>query len=282
VALRKRINYHEVMPNCRFVSCIALLAACGRGGFDQTAEYQNSVLHDQPLAFYRLNEPSGKVAIDESGGGHDASYQITTTGVINHGKIGALLDGDSAVFLSGTGNSDLAVSSGAGVRLPRSINPWANDFSVEVFVKPSIPPDKWHGALFVWEEYKTSGFRTGWTPELVPELWTDEAGGVPIIDIVRSKRAMRADDFNHLVFVHRGATFLIYQDGVEVASKVIYYVPPNNVRVSDPGLGAGHGMPSDGVFDELSIYDYALSPEQIAVHAAARFWHDEGFEPVTY
>ena len=57
-------------------------------------------------------------------------------------------------------------------------------------------------------------------------------------------------------------------DGVLGASQDIPdFIMPD--ELASHGLGSFHGMPSTATFDELAIYDRALSPLQLDVHRAA-------------
>jgi hypothetical protein len=61
--------------------------------------YEDTVLSDSPLAYWRVDESSGTVAHDITGNGNDATY----TGGVTLGSSGALLnDSDTAVTLDGT------------------------------------------------------------------------------------------------------------------------------------------------------------------------------------
>jgi len=249
-------------------------AGCGRFGFapgpdpadtgTSPAAYAEVVLADRPLAYYRFGEPGGATAFDSSGHGHDAEYRAPRGGTIVWGRPGAVIgDTDTAVEFYGEGNA--GNTSGACAFFPIDVNPWAGDFSVEAWLQPSgTSLAGWSHALFLWEDYLVSGFRLGWDPALTLRFWTDEGGGSTDVHTVAS---IRVNAFNHVVLVRTGSEARLYLDGVEQLVTPIDYVAP----VGDPDRGAGslHGMPSDGIFDELAIYAEALSPARIAAHYQA-------------
>ena len=247
-----------------------LLGACGRVGFDvevardaapAVASYAATVLADHPLAYFHFDEPAGStVAIDASGNGQDGTYELFG-GTIDFAVAGAFQD--PAVSLVGGGNAGGGTA--AYVQMPQTLNPWAGDFSIEAWLLPGTPPPvNADNGLVVWEDYLISGFRTGWTSDDFPELWTSEAGATAD---VRSATPLVATAWNYLVFTKQGLSVTIYLDGVDVITQTIdYNVPPID---ADNGVGSVHGMPSSGSFDEVAIYGVALSQAQVAAHYAA-------------
>jgi hypothetical protein len=250
---------------------VILLGACGRLGFGASGttdaapgpSYQEAVLADQPLAYYRFEETAGAVAVDSSGHGNDCTYRVNG-GTIDYAVAGALPDpSNHAIGFAGLGNPGGGTE--AYARFPSTVYPWSGDFTIELWIAPGMsPPMNWDNSLVVSEVYPTSGFRTGWTVDLLPELWTTESGGTA--DLLAAT-PMLAGAWNHLAFTKHGASVTIYLDGASIATGDIDYVVPP--PVADGGIGSLEGMPSSGRFDEVAIYGVALSPAQIAAHVAA-------------
>ena len=249
---------------------VILLGACGRVGFDTqpapdsaAASYASAVLADHPLAYFRFDETAGTIAADASGHGNDGTYSLTG-GTIDYAVAGALHDpSDRAVALAGLGNA--GANTQAYVLMPPTVYPWAGDFTIEAWVLPVAPPPVgFDNALLIWENYSVSGFRTGWTPTMLPELWTTEGGGTSDI---RSTTPIPIGVWSHLAFTKQATTVTIYLDAAVIATgPVDLVVPPID---ADNGIGSDHGMFSNTTFDELAIYGVALSPAQIATHYAA-------------
>lgn len=261
----------------RAVLLLSLLGGCGRLGFDDTARdvgagdtgdvapgsYPGRVLADGPRAYYRLGEQAGQMAADATGNGNDSSYG-RSGGQYVWGLPGALNgDANTAVQIDGEGN--LGPNAAASVDVPIGTT-WASDFTIELWIKPleaAVP--NVNNQLFTCEHHLTNGFRTGWRDDLNLNLWTSEAGSTSSIKGV-SPLVLNA--WNHVVFVLRGATVTIYRDGVVTVSAPVDYTPTD--MDAECGFGAFHGVPTHGVFDEVAIYEYALSTAQIGAHFAAR------------
>lgn len=258
------------------------LAGCGRFDFgahlDGTPSpavdtslaqaYPMMILAEHPIAYYRLDEASSAVAaVDVSGHANHGGYIITggTGSFMTTGALVADADFDPAVSFQGGGNPGDRGS--ASVVPPETVFPWDGDFSVEGWIQPhSLPPTGWHDSFFVSEVYLVSGFRSGWTIDLEPVFWTDEAGGSTSIE---GMVPLGLGSWNHLVITKSGTTVTMFVNGVLSAQGSAVYNPP---AADDSRLelcfGACHGMPSDGVFDELAIYDYALPQARVTAHYA--------------
>ncbi len=221
-----------------------------------------TILADSPLVYFRFNELGGTRARDWSGHGYDGDYFVDG-GTITYGAPGALAsDPDPAMGFLGQGVA--GDSSRARAAMPVAVNPWGGDFTIEGWLRPNAPPAGYAHGFVVWEDYLVSGFRTGWRTTLRPEFWTTQGGGT---STVTSSVPMVGGAWNYLVFTKAGDVVTIYVNGQSTASSPVSYLPPPPT-VPDC-IGSDHGMPSDGVFDEIAIYGRALTSEEIAAHRAA-------------
>ncbi|CAN5836652.1 hypothetical protein BH11MYX3_BH11MYX3_12970 [soil metagenome] len=261
----------------RAVLLLSLLGACGRFGFDDTSRdagvggpgdisptsYPARVLADQPRAYYRLDEQNETVAVDATGNGNDSGY-YGGAAQFRWGVPGALRgDLDTAVQFDGVGNTGPVTE--ASVSVPVGTT-WGSDFSIELMIKPlSAAEPTVNNQLFTCEHYLVNGFRTGWRDDLNPILWTTEAGASSSIT---GSGPLALNTWSHVVFVMRGATVEIWRDATLVASETVDYIPADSS--AECGFGSFHGMPTHGVFDEVALYEYALSAAQIGAHFAAR------------
>lgn len=262
----------------RVLCCSLLLTACGRLGFESSADsdarvtdaapgpYAALVTKSAPLVYYRLNETSGLVAADAMPGARDARFDFDT-GIVTLGELGALSDGTTGVRVAGDGN--LGPAKSAAIRFDASHGAWAGDFTVEVFVKPHIaPPSGFSEAIFVCETYMIDGFRIGWDVNSVVEVWTNEAGATGVLQATAAP--LDYSRFTHVAVVRKNSRFSIFLDGVLVATDPTFDYNPTVAATSECGFGSFHGMPSNATFDEAALYDRALDDAELAAHLSAR------------
>lgn len=218
--------------------------------------YARTVLGDGPLAYWRLGEPPGAtMARDATGHGWD----LTIEGSVTLGQPGAIVsDPDTATsvpFTSGrlfhNGFPDVTVG--------------LSPYTFEAWVRWLGYPGPGHyqyvvgrrgsatggsGQLF-FQQQKLKLQR--YFPDSVPESdrWPRtevDAGKLP------------TERYVHVVGTFDGSTQRLYIDGVEVGSMAWDApLPPATTEF----VLAQH---LDGDLDEVAVYDYALSPSQVARH----------------
>lgn len=258
---------------------VLALAGCGRLGFDPagasgdggpsdtaSATYLAEVLADQPRFLFRLDEQPGEIAHDATGHGNDSVFD-TSGGMFTYREPGPLRDGNPAVLIEGDGNLGPKVA--ASVPLQDIGTTWMGNFTIELWFQPTrIVPSQTNGALFLCEHYLTTGFRTGVRHEMDLELWTSEGGRTTEL---HGTSTLALGSWSHVVFVRRGDTAEIWRDGVREAVGPLDYAPPDPRDAAvECGFGAFHGVSAYGVFDEVAVYEKALSADRIAAHHAAR------------
>jgi hypothetical protein len=214
--------------------------------------YAQEVLIDSPVAYWRLGEASGTVAVDEVGN-HDGTYEGTPT----LGATGLLAsDTDTAVSLSG--DDYIEVADNADL-LPTFI-------SVEAWVKTSSIGST---QVIVVKDRAASNnsipymFRILSTGKVV---FGSFKGSTPVWVVATSATTLTAGVIYHLVGTYDGANFRIYVDGID-----------NGATAHTDGLlGSGLALrigeriqvsqPFTGTIDEVAVYDTALSPARIEAH----------------
>lgn len=228
--------------------------------------YPERVLASGPRLYFRLGEPVGsELAIDSSGSGITAGY-FETGGTMTLERTGALTaDPDTAVRFQGRGN--LAPTSDAQLTIQDTDVTWTGDFTIEMFILPHDRPlatDGYNYSLFTCERFEMSGFRAGWRPDDVIRVWTTEGGSDGDL---ASTAPIRVGEWNHIAIVQDAGNIALYLDGEQIAFGDVNMIPPSS---SECGIGAFHGMPTDATFDELAIYERALTVGEIASHFSAR------------
>jgi len=255
-------------PMAAVVGSLALLVACVA-----QAGYYDVVMDDNPVAYWRLDEPSGAQAVDEVSG-----------------RVGSIVGGVTLNQPSGLTNEPgnpsmdfrtLAGSDGV-VRVPQdaALNP--QSFSVELWAKAegnagqyrspltnrghSSPPGSGlsgqRGYLFYaasndrWLFWTGTG--AGWSGQTGPAVNLDEW-----VHLVGTFEPTSGPDAYGILT----GTKRFYVNGDLVGSATASYLP-NNATDFHIGAGGDGGTSYDfyGDIDEVAVYDYALSPEQVAQH----------------
>ncbi len=216
--------------------------------------YANAVLADHPVVYYRLDETSGRIAHDLSGHGYDASYGPAT----RLGVPGAIESESDTAAYSPSGNTLANYQSGKGLPAGNtavSIEEWVKSTGAQRGIGTTYgtrAPDEAIGIGNTNGQIGISGFNDD---HLVPTPYrTDD------------------DKWHQLVLTYGGATTKVYLDGAPIET------PPFTGRLnitidSSRGLVLGECLNMNcgdaGALDEVSIYDHALSAEQVAAHYKA-------------
>jgi sugar lactone lactonase YvrE len=210
--------------------------------------YAALVLRDGPVGSWRFDESRGTIAHDAAG---------TNNGTYLHGfRLGqpGMLADDTAVGLDGQSGY---------ISVPDSPSLHTGDsFSLEAWVKRSYL-STYNGTegLFAkgYQVYLDGGnFGSGgWLVLRKPN------GDV----IARSTVTITDRNFHHVVVTKSGPDVHLYIDGVDVTGKV------SNRTITDTSgtlsIGAGAASTFRGVIDEAAVYNFALSPAEVASHYAA-------------
>ena len=226
--------------------------------------YSNTILSDNPLAYYRLGEASGTTAADASGHGLPATY----TGGVTLGQAGAVSgDANTAARLDGTSGY---VNAGH----PQSFDVGAGDLSVEAWIKPTTTAvrqqvaakDSATGRSFVLELSGAAG-QGGLT------FWLfDTAGGFAAFSTPAGLVA--AGQWSHVVAERSGGVVQIFVNGsnqplsIVPGSKGLPVTLPSTA--TDLTFGArrygGYEDWFQGSIDEAAVYNSALPASRVTAH----------------
>jgi hypothetical protein len=216
------------------------------------AAYQDDVLADNPVAYYRFEETSGTTAIDTANS-NDGSY-------VN----GVVLNQPSAPGLGKAASFD---GINDYVSTPRTVS---TDFTLEAWVKTTAP------SLFGSQSYEGNGL-----------LWSDVGGGANDFAMamlnnglsfftgnpdvtVTSASAINDGVWHHLVATRtQGGNVEIFIDGVSRGTTTTN----NNPLDANPSIMIGgnvlDGRYFAGSIDEVAYYPRVLSAARIQAHFQA-------------
>jgi hypothetical protein len=247
--------------------------------------YAKVVVADDPVAYYRLDEPTGSSTAVDAVGSFDGSYDNSKGDITFGVPSGIPRETDKAVDLSDT---NAAAGNGSAVRIPYALelNP-RGTWSAEAWVRPdsndnngnyrtvfsSLYNFNFSAALYGWLIYQHPA--SAWTLVLyngtgAPAFFTSDFGHIPLVP----------GSWYHLVLTDDGTNIQLYVNGVAGSAGTTVAATgflPNGVN-GDPSVGGSPevlGQRSDNAFngfsgavDEVAFYNYALSPAQIAGHFA--------------
>lgn len=220
---------------------------------DTTLPYKDTILADNPSAYWRLGELSGNTAIDEKGtynGTHAEGPLLGQTGAISY-------DSNTAIAYNGT-------SSYTVIPYNSNLNPQI--FSIEAWAYRTGSSD--YGGVVGSRDYPY-----GWIiyaqPESVGSRWSfwinDGSGMVEI-----NGPAITENQWTHLAATFDGTTAQFYVNGQLAGSKIINTYIPNTTNEFIIGKGqAWQPYYFNGKVDDVSFYSRALTSTTIANHYKA-------------
>ena len=227
--------------------------------------YAEAVLGDGPLAYWRLDEPSGTDAADSAGhtsGPFDGTYTSSPTlnqqGVMQDGSGNASADFSSTAYVAG---SDWTVLDFLGTA----------SFSVECWIEYQTGA---FGAIVTKGRGYSVSDHDGWSMNI------DGSNSVTFIRFDRTVESVVSGSVtpatnHHVVGTFDGTTLRLYVDGTGVDSDTtVVTINDHNValriaRGDDDGSPSGTANDNyDGTADEVAIYDRVLTGREIAEHYA--------------
>ncbi len=215
--------------------------------------YSATVLADQPVAYWRMDETTGSVMADGSGNANNGQYD----GVYALGQPGAIAGGGStAVAFDGQSGAASVLSSSSLQVNTVTIEAWIKkrtDTEYGVYVAKNVAPGG--GAGSSWFQLLNSHHNG----QLEFRVTSD---GAPV---VVSNSTLALNTWYYVVATYDGSVAKLYLNGKPDATLKVTAVPK---QTSDP-LFIGRrtdGHFNDATLADVAIYSVALSPERIAAH----------------
>jgi hypothetical protein len=222
-------------------------------GESATAAYQDEVLADNPVAYYRFEETTGTTAIDSSGNGNDGTYNNGVT----LGATGAPALGRAGGF---DGVDDF-------VSTARTVS---TDFTLEMWVISTAPSltgtDSYEGNGLLWSD--VGGGANDFTMAILNNGLSFFAGDSG--STVTSANAINDGRWHHLVVTRAmGGSTQIYVDGILRGT-----MPSGNSPLdANPAIMIGGNVLDNryfnGLVDEVAYYPSVLSAARIQAHFLA-------------
>ncbi|MGC9942812.1 MAG: LamG-like jellyroll fold domain-containing protein [Verrucomicrobiota bacterium] len=232
------------------------------------ADYQSTVLSQNPLGYWRLNE----------------TVVPTDNVLLNQGTLGASLVGSYIAYpppgLTGPFTGSPAV--GLDGISQYVTTPWANgvnttSFSFEVWANPAQVPFTGNVAYLAsdavlssprsgWYMAQDNGSTFGAGSAFVVRMF-NQNGTTPTVQLA-APCTNALGSWYHIVLTYDGTTATLYENGVAVTNAACAYVPnvsgPFNVGVRSDGSYFWPGKAA-----EVALYTNALSAGRVAAHYTA-------------
>ena len=244
-----------------YLVCLLFLAlAVGFSNAGLVAEYY---LEDgfEKTSDVVINEIAGEsgawgnaVIEDRNAAGTDLTYAISVDGLVNKGLHFTDI---SSVILS----NHIAIDTGS-----QFVD--GDNFTVMGWSKTPVATTTWRSMMF--GQYSSTG-ATGGNMYLSP---CDKVNGFKArlylgsnCPALMSADAYNDDQWHHVAATYDGSTAKLYVDGVEVASESfsgIIFNSDSNLAIGNLSNLNAQKMPTTGTYDELRVYDNALSAAEIA------------------
>jgi hypothetical protein len=212
---------------------------------DLGTSYAADTLARSPQGYWRLND-TGATAADLSGNGNTG----TLNGTITKSVAGATSDGDTAMTFDGA-TGYIGVADAAGLH-PATI-------TVEAWIYPTAN----QVGNFVNKD-GNSEYRARINALKVEFL---DRGGT---NLVVSATTLSLNTWYHVVCVGSSSGLRIYINGKLDASNAVAFGGGGGTTQLQIGANTGFGEYFPGRIDEVAIYNYALTADQVAVRYSMR------------
>jgi hypothetical protein len=199
-----------------------------------------------PVAWWQLNSTGGSTAVDSAG---------SNSGTLKAGAAfapGGILCGYAASVGDGAHNDR-----GGYVQFPINLPAlftlyfWSNAISFSAGTHDN-------NIALGGEVYNRNGFRSGFDGSGIFSFWTVESGGTIT---VADTTGATARTWQQFAITYDGTTARLYRNGAYVTQNAGIYIPGSATNMSTYGAStAGHFY---GLFDQISVYNYALSSAAI-------------------
>src|SRR5690242_8424999 len=247
----------------------------------RSASYNSLVQSDNPVEYLRFNEPAHNTAVNSGtlGAAADGVYDLN----VASGVLGPQPTNNAGFESSNTAAFFNGANSYVELRNPSALN-FSGQVTLEAWVQPSVTPAAPGGfgdiiAHGFDEDYNEVALRvddSSGTPQYSISTYSVAGGGEGASAAV-PQADLGSGAWVHLVGTYDGVNWNLYRDGVLIASQpdVTGSLMVNNGNWAVGARGRWAHMdaltPSlnrqfQGKIDEPAIYNYALTPQQVASH----------------
>lgn len=243
---------------------------------DGDSHYRRTILTDQPLAYWPLNDLTGPQPREATGKSSATWEDGVAFGLPGVQRVGGAISAEPEIanpFASPDINRSTHV---AGGRLRAGMKEPGRTYSAELWFWNGLPDDARAVTAYLFSRGLDGDPRAhgehlgiGGTNADVPEGRLFFYTGNEIGEVVPGKTRLTYRDWHHVVLVRENEKLTVYLDGKkEIESEAKWTLPDGTTDVFFGGRSDGlFGL--EGKLDEIALYPFALSADQVASHFSA-------------
>ena len=218
--------------------------------YNSFSRYATAVMGDNPVAYWRLGEQMGATANDAVGS-RDGSY--IGSPAIRQFDIPLHEDIDTAVEFGSGDYVETTITQPQP--LPLSVEAWVKTTDTYGAIVNKYISSSYNG----FQVFMNDGHLSGWYLSTSSHTTRTDGSTDPDLQICDGQ-------WHHTVTVFDETGTTHYVDGIFAAHAGWTGTPLNSTETTPLRLGWYGGGNFDGLLDEVAIYSYALSAEQVLAH----------------
>jgi hypothetical protein len=232
--------------------------------------YQDNILFDKPIAYYRFEETAGSVATNSGTTGGHGAYFTGDEAAPGAGGLPSSPKGDAGprppAFAGFDASNRTATFDGAGewVDTKNRFLSSLGAFSLEYWVKTT---DRANQGTRIGIVGQNDTIEYGYIDPNTIQIWTPGGGSL------NSAVSFADNEWHHIATIGDGRNLRTYFDGALVATggtaTSSYGTSAYNVHIGGAGVFDVTGNWFNGNIDEVAIFDKAIPADRVAAHFAA-------------
>jgi len=230
--------------------------------------YAKAVLASKPAAFWRLAEFNGPQATDASGNRNHGAFE---------GRVAFYLKGSHSKGVCGAATINRAAHL-AGGRIRARLKGLGEAYSVEMWFRNGMPPGARAVAGYLFSRGNDNAEGAGGDHLGIGGTHNKKATGRLIFfngnkldELLIGTAKLKPNTFNHVVLVRDARRVRVYLNGSatpDISGRAAPGCPPEVRQVFIGGRNDNFAN-FEGRIDEVSVYNRALEPEEVAGHYKA-------------